>query len=96
MDSSISYEALIEKNKKDYRRIVNMAIVMELAVRLNRYPGVDVYLCFQGKTGSICLTVEENKSQVYQREEFAINDERTWDMTKDLENMLAQKIQESA
>lgn len=96
MDTSINYGALIEKNKKDCRRVVNMAIVMEVAVRLNRYPGVDVYLCFQGKTGSICLTVEENKSQVYQREEFAINDERTWDMIKDLENMLAQKIQESA
>lgn len=96
MDSSISYEPLMKKNEKDYRWIVNMTMVMEVAARLNKYPGVDVFLCFQGKTESICLAVEENKSQVYQREEFAINDERTWDMAKDLARMLAQKIQESA
>ncbi len=96
MDTSISYEALIEKDQKDYRWIINIAMVMEVAARLNKYPGVDVYLCFQGNTECVCLTVEENKSQVYQRREFTANEAETWDMVRDLKKMLAQKIQESA
>ena len=52
-----------------------LGIIMENAVKMNQHEDVDVYFCLQGNTGCACLTVEENKTQVYQRREFITNTE---------------------
>ena len=77
-------------NEKE-RRIAALQQVMGQAAELNECPGVDVYFCLQGNTGCACLTVEENKSQVYQRREFLTNEEGLWEMRKDAKKMLQQK-----
>lgn len=81
-------------NEKD-RRITALQLIMGQAADLNECPGVDVYFCLQGNTGCVCLTVEENKSQVYQRREFVTSGEGLWDMLKDVKKMLKQKSEAS-
>lgn len=77
-------------NEKD-RRITALQLIMGQAAELNECQGVNVYFCIQGNTGCACLTVEENKSQAYQRREFTTNGEGLWDMLKDVKKMLRQK-----
>lgn len=77
-------------NEKE-RRITALQLIMGQAAELNECQGVNVYFCIQGNTGCVCLTVEENKSQVYQRREFTTNGEGLWDMLKDVKKMLRQK-----
>lgn len=68
-----------------------MGSIMEQAAKLNQYEGVDVYFCLQGNTGCTCLTVEENKTQAYQRREFTTNTEGLLDMLRDILKMLLGK-----
>lgn len=65
--------------------------IMEQAAKLNQYEGVDVYFCMQGNTGCTCLTVEENKTQAYQRREFTTNTEGLLDMLRDILKMVQGK-----
>ncbi len=68
-----------------------MGSIMEQAAKLNQHGGVDVYFCLQGNTGCVCLTIEENKTQAYQRREFATNTEGLLDMLRDILKMIRGK-----
>lgn len=58
--------------------------VMCNAVRLNKFEGVNVYVCMQGNTQVISVTVEENKTQIYNRKEFMSNMEGIEQMKRDI------------
>lgn len=68
-----------------------MGSIMEQAAKLNRHEGVDVYFCLQGNTGCTCLTVEENKTQAYQRREFTTSTDGLLDMLRDILKMVQGK-----
>ncbi len=57
------------------------------AIWLNFYCGIDVYLCLQGNTGCICLTVEENKTVVYQNRSFLSNKDSIQKLLRDVQAM---------
>lgn len=44
--------------------------VVEKAIELNTYQGVDVFICINGETQVISLTVMQDKSLVYQNRFF--------------------------
>ena len=58
---------------------------------LNAKKNVDVYLCFHGNTNCICVSVEENRSLVYQNKAFANNSKGIQDMINDVTKMLEEK-----
>lgn len=70
--------------------------LMVQAVLLNQYKNVDVYLCQQGNTEVIALTVEENKTQVYNRKEFIHDTEKIRAMQKDIDAMIKCRENENA
>lgn len=57
------------------------------AIWLNYYNDVDVFLCIQGNTDCICLTVEENRSVVYTNKTFLTNRTNIRGMLRDLQVM---------
>lgn len=65
-----------------------MVEIMEKALKLNRKKGVDVFLCLQGNTGCLNLTVEENKSVSYTNKVFATDESGLDEINKDLNIML--------
>lgn len=73
---------------KDLKENVSlMGLIMENAVKMNQHEDVNVYFCLQGNTGCACLTVEENKTQAYQRREFITNTEGIRGMFRDIHRM---------
>lgn len=56
-------------------------------VWLNMFKDIDTYLCLQGNTGCLCLTIEENKTVVYQNRSFLINETNIRKMIRDVQVM---------
>lgn len=71
--------------------ITTLQALVGYAVELNKFDHVSVYLCIQGNTDCICLTVEENKTPAYQSRAFLRDQERIWRMRADMETMLGVK-----
>lgn len=75
----------MKKLEKLYKKILSDVI------RLNEFEGINVYLCIQGNTQVIGVTVEENKSMVYTRKEFLHNKAKIKQLSKDVRRMIEYK-----
>lgn len=62
--------------------------IMEKAAALNDCDGINVYVCMQGNTNVLAVTVEKNKTQIYSRKEFMGNREKICQMGMDIQKML--------
>lgn len=63
--------------------------IMEKAIELNTYPEIDVFLCMNGETQVLALTVMQNKSPVYQNRIFLQNrQEKLQEFEEHLDKML--------
>lgn len=71
--------------------ITTLQALVGYAVELNKFKEISVYLCIQGNTGCICLTVEENRTPAYQNRAFLNNPEKIRQMREDAEVMLRAK-----
>ncbi len=69
----IVYSAQLEKIMERMRRMEVYGQIMEKAIELNEQPGIDVYICVNGETQVMSLTVMQNKSVVYQNRLFFQN-----------------------
>lgn len=75
---------------------VDLKEVTGYAVLLNMEKDTDVYFCIQGNTGCACLTVEENKTQSYQRRAFLTDREGIRGMLEDIKAMYIEKRKQHA
>lgn len=57
------------------------------AIQLNRRKNVTAYICFQGNTECLGVTVEENKTPVYTNKVFANNKDGLRKISDDLIKM---------
>ncbi len=62
--------------------------IMEKAAILNDCDGINVYVCMQGNTNVLAVTVEKNKTQIYSRKEFMGNREKIRQMGTDIQKMI--------
>ena len=63
--------------------------LLQKVMELNEMPGVDVYLCVNGETQVMALSVMQNKTLVYQnRFFFSRLDNKVKEVTEHLEKML--------
>lgn len=70
-------------------RAMEFGQIMEKAIELNEYPGVDVFLCVNGETQVMNLSVMQNKSLVYQNRFFIQNrKEKMHEFAEHLDKML--------
>lgn len=67
--------------------ILTLGRLMRNAIKLNKKEGVDVYLCLQGNTECLNVTVEENKTIAYQNRAFVKNKSEIRPMLKDIKKM---------
>lgn len=74
----------------------DLKAVTGYALLLNTDKDTDVYFCIQGNTGCACLTVEENKTQSYQRRAFLTDREGIRKMLQDIKVMYKEKEREHA
>lgn len=74
----------------------DLKAVTGYAVLLNTEKDTDVYFCIQGNTGCACLTVEENKTQSYQRRAFLTDREGIRGMLEDVKTMYKEKRKQHA
>lgn len=63
--------------------------LLELTMELNKQTGVLAYVCYQGTTDCISITIYDRNTLVYSRREFAENLEALHGMLEDVRNMLA-------
>ncbi|MDY3908284.1 MAG: hypothetical protein SOZ48_00895 [Eubacterium sp.] len=59
--------------------------MMALVMKLNEKPNIEVFVCYQGNTKCVCLTVLENEKMVYSRKFFTSNCLYVFEIIKDLE-----------
>ena len=81
----------MRNEKKMETDIITLQALVGCAVELNKFDHVSVYLCIQGNTDCICLTVEENKTSAYQSRAFLGEQEKIQRMRADMETMLGVK-----
>lgn len=63
--------------------------LLQKVMELNEMPGVDVYLCVNGETQVMALSVMQNKTLVYQnRFFFSRLDNKVKEVTEHLDKML--------
>lgn len=63
--------------------------IMKKAIKLNSYPGIDVYFCMNGETEVLALSVMQNKSLIYQNRIFLKNrKEKLKEYVEHLDKML--------
>lgn len=63
--------------------------IMKKAIKLNNYPGIDVYFCMNGETEVLALSVMQNKSLIYQNRIFLKNrKEKLKEYVEHLDKML--------
>lgn len=74
----------------------DLKAVTGYALLLNTDKDTDVYFCIQGNTGCACLTVEENKTQSYQRRAFLADREGIRGMLEDVKTMYKEKRKQHA
>lgn len=81
----------LEKIMERMRKMGNADIygeIMEKAAALNDCDGINVYVCMQGNTKVLAVTVEKNKTQIYSRKEFMGNRAKICQMGTDIQKML--------
>lgn len=64
------YDCELETIVERMRKVKIYGKVVEKAIELNIYPGVDVFVCINGETQVFSLTVMQDKSLVYQNRFF--------------------------
>ena len=68
--------------------------IFQYATLLNKCRGLVVYLCFQGQTNCLNLTVEDNKVVIYSNKVFMSNLKGSRNMLKDLRIMARERRQD--
>jgi hypothetical protein len=73
----------------EVRNLIMFENLLQKVMELNEMPGVDVYLCVNGETQVMALSVMQNKTLVYQnRFFFSRLDNKVKEVTEHLEKML--------
>lgn len=62
--------------------------IMELGILLDKFPGVDVYVAFQGNTGCLCVQVDVDGEQAYGNRTFASNFSGIMEIRQDMSRMI--------
>lgn len=63
--------------------------LLKLTMELSKQNGVVAYVCYQGTTDCVSVTIYDRNILVYSRNEFAENLEALCGMLEDVRNMLA-------